>query len=59
MGVTRLKQLGQRWSEALTTVLRSLRTTPNRSTGYMAYFMVYGAEAVLLIDLDYGALRVK
>jgi hypothetical protein len=26
--------------------------------GYMPFFMIYGAEAVLLTDLDYGAPRV-
>ena len=30
-----------------------------RATGYTPFFMVYGAEAVLPTDLDYGAPRVK
>jgi hypothetical protein len=32
--------------------------TPSRATGYTPSFMVYGAEAVLSTDLDYGAPRV-
>lgn len=56
---TRLKQLGQRWPQALTAILWSLRTTPNRSTRYTLYFMAYGAEVVLPTDLEYGAPRVK
>jgi hypothetical protein len=32
--------------------------TPNRSTGFTLFFMVYDAEAVLPTDLDYGAPRV-
>jgi hypothetical protein len=32
--------------------------SPNWSTGFTAFFMVYGAEAVLPTDLDYGAPRV-
>jgi hypothetical protein len=37
----------------------SLRTTPNRSTGFTPFFLTYGVEAVLPSDLDYGAPRVK
>ena len=40
-------------------MLWSLRTTPGQATGYTPFFMVYGAEAVLPTDLDYGAPRVK
>ena len=40
------------------TILWGLWTTPNRSTGFTPFFMVYGAEAVLPTDLDYGAPRV-
>ena len=40
-------------------VLWSLRTTPSRPTGYTPFFMVYGTEAILRIDLDYGALRAR
>ena len=40
-------------------MLWSLRTTPSWATGYMPFFMVYGSEAILLTDLDYGAPRVR
>ena len=40
-------------------MLWSLRTTPSRATGYTPFFMVYGSEAILLTDLDYGAPRVR
>ena len=36
-----------------------LRTTPSQATGYTPFFMVYGFEAILLTDLDYGAPRVR
>jgi hypothetical protein len=36
-----------------------LRTTLSWATGYTPFFMVYGSKAVLLTDLDYGALRVR
>jgi hypothetical protein len=32
--------------------------TPSRAIGYTPFFMVYGVEAVLSTDLDYGAPRV-
>ena len=47
------------WVAELPVVLWSLRTTPNRATGYTPFFMVYGAEAILPTDLDYGAPRVR
>ena len=33
--------------------------TPSQATSYTPFFMVYGSEAVLLTDLDYGAPRVR
>ena len=39
------------WVEELPAVLWSIRTTPNRSTGFTPFFMVYGAKAVLPSDL--------
>jgi hypothetical protein len=46
------------WLNELPTVLWSLRTTPNRSTGYTPLFLVYGAEAVLPTDIMHDAPRV-
>jgi hypothetical protein len=37
----------------------SLRTTPSRATRFTPYFLVYGAEAVLPMDLEYGSPRVQ
>jgi hypothetical protein len=36
----------------------SLRTTPSRATGFTPFFLVYGVEAVLPTDLEYGSPRV-
>ena len=33
--------------------------TPSRAIGYTPFFMVYGSEAILLTNLDYGAPRVR
>jgi hypothetical protein len=35
-------------------VVWSLRTTPSRATGFTPFFLVYGAEAILPTDLEYG-----
>src|SRR3954468_4266747 len=39
-------------------MLWSINTTPNRSTGYMPFFMVYGIEAVLPSDIRHDSPRV-
>ena len=46
------------WLDELPAVLWSLRTTPNRSTGYTPFFFVYGAEAVLPTDIQHDSPRV-
>lgn len=39
-------------------MLWSLRTTPNRSTGFTPFFLVYGAEAVLPANIKHDSPRV-
>jgi transposase InsO family protein len=46
------------WVDELPTVLWSIRTTPNRSTGYTPFFLVNGAKAVLLTDIEHDSPRV-
>jgi ribonuclease HI/transposase InsO family protein len=46
------------WVEELPAVLWSIRTTPNRSTGYTPFFLIYGAEAVLPTDVLHDTPRV-
>jgi transposase InsO family protein len=55
----RLNKSGRKWLRELTAVVWSLRTTPSRATGFTLFFLVYGAEAVLPADLEYGSPRVK
>jgi hypothetical protein len=43
----------------LSSIIWSLKTTPSRATGFTPFFLVYGAEAVLPTDLEYGPLKVK
>ena len=47
------------WVEELDSVLWGLWTTPNRTTGYTPFFMVYGAEAVLPCDIIHDSPRVR
>jgi hypothetical protein len=46
------------WVKELPSVLWSLRTTPNRSVGFTPFFLVYGAKAVLPIDIEFDAPKV-
>ena len=36
-----------------------MRTTPSQATGFSPFFLVYGAEAVLPTDLEYGSPRTR
>jgi transposase InsO family protein len=55
----RLNKSGRRWLQELPAVVWSLETTPSRATGFTSFFLVYGAEAILPTDLEYGSPRVK
>jgi hypothetical protein len=54
-----LNKFGKRWIKELPSVVWSLRTTPSRATGFWPFFLVYGAEAILPMDLEYGSPRTK
>ena len=55
----KLNKFGRRWLTEVPSVIWSLRTTPSRATGFTPFFLVYGAEAMLPTDLEYGSLRLK
>jgi transposase InsO family protein len=52
-------KFGKRWMKELPSMVWSLRTTPSRATGFSPFFLVYGAEAILPKDLEYGSPRTK
>jgi hypothetical protein len=54
-----LNKFGKRWMKELPSVVWSLRTTLSRATGFSPFFLVYGAEAILPTDLEYGSSRTK
>jgi transposase InsO family protein len=54
-----LNKFGKRWIEELPSVVWSLRTTTSRATGFSPFFLVYGAEAILPTNLEYGSPRTK
>jgi hypothetical protein len=54
-----LNKFGKRWMKELLSVVWSLRTTPSRATGFSPFFLVYGVEAILPTDLEYGFPRTK
>jgi transposase InsO family protein len=55
----KLNKHGKKWAAELPSVLWSLRTIPSRATGFTPFFLVYGSEAVLPTDLEYGSPRLK
>jgi hypothetical protein len=55
----KLNKHGKRWAAELPSVLWSLRTTPSRATGFTPFFLVYGSEAMLPTDIEYGSPRLK
>jgi transposase InsO family protein len=54
-----LHKFGRRWMKELPLVVWSLRSTPSRATGFTPFFLVYGAEAILPTDLEYGSPRTR
>jgi hypothetical protein len=54
-----LHKFDRRWMKELPLVVWSLRTTPSRTTGFTPFFLVYGAEAILPTDLEYGSPRTR
>jgi transposase InsO family protein len=54
-----LNKFGKWWIKELPSVVWSLRTTPSRATSFSPFFLVYGAEAILPTDLEYGSPRTK
>jgi transposase InsO family protein len=54
----RLNKSGRKCLQELPVVMWSLRTTPSRATGFTPFFLVYGAEAILPTNLEYGSPRV-
>jgi hypothetical protein len=54
-----LNKFGKRWMKELPSVVWSLRTTSGRATGFTPFFLVYGVEAILPTDLEYGSPRTR
>jgi hypothetical protein len=55
----KLNKHGKKWAVELPSVLWSLRTTPSRAMGFTPFFLVYGSEAMLRTDVEYGSPRLK
>jgi hypothetical protein len=53
-----LEKAKHAWVDELPSVLWSLRTTPNAATQETLFFLVHGAEAVLLVEITHEAPRI-
>ena len=51
-------EISRDWSEKLPFALSAYRTSFHTSTGATPYYLVYGMEAVLPVEIDMGSLRV-
>ena len=52
------KHLGK-WLKELPAVVWGLRTQPSHNTGVSPYFLVFGSETVLPIDVAFWAPRIE
>ena len=55
----RLGNVKGRWAEELLSVLWAYRTTPRRSTGETPFSMMYGAEAVIPVEVNLCNAQVE
>jgi hypothetical protein len=53
-----LKKHGKNWIDEPPCTLWGNQTSPSRATGETPFFMVYGAEAVLPLEVTMGSLHV-
>ncbi|GAA0157811.1 hypothetical protein LIER_14996 [Lithospermum erythrorhizon] len=53
-----LQQKGGTWAQELPTVLWSFRTIPNPITGETPFSLVYGSNALLLVEIHADTARV-
>jgi hypothetical protein len=54
-----LEKQGKKWIDELPCTLWGKRTSPSRATGETSFFLVYGAEAILSLEVTMGSLRVQ
>ena len=57
--MAQLKKFGKKWLAELPSVIWSLRNTLSRAMGFTLFFLVYGVEAILPTDLEYGSPRLQ
>jgi hypothetical protein len=55
----KLNKHDKKWATELPSVLWSLRMTLSRATRFTPFFLVYGSEAMLPTDVEYGSPRLK
>jgi hypothetical protein len=55
----KLNKHGKKWAAKLPSVPWSLRIMSSRAMGFTPFFLVYGSEAMLPTDVEYGSPRLK
>ncbi|XP_073120547.1 uncharacterized protein [Henckelia pumila] len=51
--------MGKDWVEEIPSVLWAYRTTPHTATQESAFSLVYGSEAILLVEIGQPSARIK
>ena len=54
-----IEKYGSKWIQELPRVVWRLCTQRSRATGYSPFFIVYGSEAILPMDIAFGAPRTQ
>jgi hypothetical protein len=53
-----LEKVKHAWVDELPSILWTLRTTPNAATQETPFFLVHGAEVMLLVEITHEAPRI-
>jgi hypothetical protein len=55
----KLNKHDKKWAAELPSVLWSLRTMASQAMGFTPFFSVYGSEAMLPTNVEYGSPRLN
>jgi hypothetical protein len=54
-----LEDYGSKWIEEIPKVVWGLGTQVSKATGYSPFFLIYGSEAILPVDLIWTSPKIE